>query len=413
METRQNRFDLEWWVIQKRAIYIVAAIAVAALAACGAGLYVWMYGNPFANALTQVGAPSGARFVSFDGEVRVVSAQTRETLVARGDMRLQPGDIVQTGADGRARIVFADGSTLTVRENSVMRIRDNTGGGAGGAARVRVAVDRGQINIRTEQMPDGTTNIVETQLTENSLAPQTDARFGVRDDNSEDIRVSTGQISTVTRGGEETIVRGGEYVGINQMGSVARRERLLDVPVPTAPRDLERVSVGANGAAGISLRWQRSQSGAPAHYRVEVATSPFFVVAGKVIDRDQLAATEFSIGDLRPGDYFWHVRAVAASGQTSEWSDPLKFTVAGVGTGERVEVSDVVIEPVAGSIYTVRGRSSPGITLRVGRGDETVAGSDGLFRLQINAPAETREIIIEAEDSRGNRERYRFNLPRR
>jgi hypothetical protein len=413
METQRSRFDVEWWVIQKRAIYKVVAAAIAILLIGGASLYVWLYGNPFRGALDQVGAPSGARFVSFDGEVRVVSAQTRETTPARGDMRLQPGDIVQTGADGRARIVFADGSTLTVRENSVMRIRDNTGGGeAGGAARVRVAVDRGQVNIRTEQMPDGATNIVETRLTENSLDSQTDARFGVREDNSEDIRVSTGQIATTTRGGEHTIVRAGEFVGINQMGTVARRERLLDVPTPVTPRDLERVSIGENGAANILLRWQRPQSGTPAYYRVEVATSPFFVAAGRVIDRDQLAATELNVGDLRPGDYFWHVRAIAPSGQASEWSDPLKFTVAGTGTGERVIVSDTNVEPVAGSVFIVRGRSAPGNTIRVGN-RETVTRSDGGFQIQITAPTGAREILIEAEDSRGNRDRYRLAMPRR
>lgn len=412
METRHSRFELEWWVVQKRAIYIVVAIVVAVLLTVGAGVYVWMYGNPFRGALDQVGVPPGARFVSFDGEVRVVSAQTRETLAARGDMRLQPGDIVQTGADGRARISLADGSTLTVRENSVMRIRDNAGGTAGETARVRVAVDRGQIAVRTDQMPEGSTNIVETRLTENALTSQTDARFGVREDNSEDIRVSTGQISTTTSGGQQTTVRGGEFVGINQTGSVARRERLLDVPVPVTPRDLERIAVGANGAASVSLRWQRPASGAPAHYRVEVATSPFFVTAGKVIDRDQLAATEFGVGDLRPGDYFWRVRAIADSGQASEWSDPLKFTVASTGTGERVPVSDINIERVAGNVFIVRGRSTAGSRIRIGS-RETATGSDGAFQLQITAPPEAREVLLEVEDSRGNRDRYRLAMPRR
>ena len=99
---------------------------------------------------------------------------------------------------------------------------------------------------------------------------------------------------------------------MNPSGTVSR-QKLLDVPSPSEPHDLEKVFVGANGSASVSLKWQRPSSGTPAYYRVEVATSPFFVADGKVIERDQLVATEFSASDLRPGVYFWRVRATAES----------------------------------------------------------------------------------------------------
>ena len=46
-----------------------------------------------------------------------------------------------------------------------------------------------------------------------------------------------------------------------------------------------------------------------------------------MIERDQLSVTQFSASDLRPGSYFWRIRATASSGQTSDWSEPLKFIV--------------------------------------------------------------------------------------
>ena len=81
-----------------------------------------------------------------------------------------------------------------------------------------------------------------------------------------------------------------------------------------------------------------------------MATSPFFVADGKVIERDQLASTEFTASDLRPGVYFWRVRATAPTGQTSDWSDPKKFIIATRGTGSRVPVSNLAAELLGGNV---------------------------------------------------------------
>jgi hypothetical protein len=301
MTTKSNRFDLEWWIISKRMIYALVAALVLMLAAGGLGIYSWLYGNPFKSGDAALHLPAGARFISFDGDVRVVRAQTRENLLARSDTQLYAGDIVQTQADGRARIQLADGSNLLVRPNSVVTIRDNTAGTEGGQrTNVRVAVARGQINVRTEQqLGGGGSNVVETPLTKNNLAGQTGASFDVREDNTEGIRVSSGQLETVTRGGVKTTVQGNEYVALNQQGTIKSRESLLATPLLLSPRDLERIPGNAKGATNVTLRWVRSPAGVPRHYRVEVATSPFFVAAGKVTERDQLEATEFGVSDLR------------------------------------------------------------------------------------------------------------------
>ncbi len=409
MSTKSSRLvDIEWWIVPKRLIYIIVALIVFSLGAGGAVVYLWTHGNPFKSIERDAPALAGARFDSFEGEVRVMRAQTRETVQARSDTQLYAGDTVQTGADARARISFADGSTFVVRPNSVITIRDNDSAGNGERTNVRVAVARGQVNVRTEQQTEGTSNVVETKLTENRVAAQTASSFGVRDDNTEDIRVQTGSIETSTHGGDKTTVRGGEYISISQSGTIKSREKLLDGPFPSAPRNLERIAAReAGGATSVALRWQRPASGVPAYYRVEVATSPFFVAAGKVIERDQLEAVELSANDLRPGNYFWRVRAVAASGQTSEWSEPQKFIIVAGGNGERLVVSDVSFEYVAGNIYLVRGRSQPGNTVRIA-GRETLAVGNGAFQLQITIPKETRELTVEAEDAPGNRGTYRI-----
>jgi hypothetical protein len=409
MTGQSSRFDFDWWIVQKRLIYIIIGVLALSGVAGGTGLYLWKYGSPFKGTGKTTDVPAGARFISFEGDVRVIRAATRETIVASSQTQLYPGDTIQTQADGRARISLADGSTLFVRPNSTVIVRDNSNVDDGQKVNVRVAVDRGQINVRTETQPAGTENVVETPKTRNKLEGQTGASFGVNPDHTEDIRVNTGSIETTTANGEKTVVREGEYVAVNPTGSLARRERLLDVPTPVGPRDLEKVSVGANGAANVALRWQRPPQGTPSYYRVEVATSPFFVAAGKVIERDQLVSTEFNASDLRPGVYYWRVRAAATSGQTSDWSEPQKFFVVARGTGETVNVSDWAIQYVGGNVYLIRGRSQPGNTIRI-MGRETLASADGSFQLQITAPEGAREITVEAQDPQGNRNQYRLAL---
>lgn len=412
MTNKPARFHLEWWVIQKRIIYIIITLLTLSVVAAGCALYVWKYGNPFKNVGVATDASAGARFISFEGDVRVLRAATRETVAATSQIRLYPGDTVQTQADGRARINMADGSTLVVRPNSTVIIRDNTSteGEEGQRTRVRVAVENGQINVRTEEQTAGTVNVVDTKQTQNRLAAQTDASFGVNNqDHTEEIRIGSGSIETTTTSGEKTTVHSGEYVAVNSSGTVAKREKLLDVPVPVAPRDLAKVMAGTNGSTSVYLKWQRPPVGSPAHYRVEVATSPFFVATGGVIERDQLAVTEFNVADLRPGVYFWRVRATASSGQASEWSEPQKFIVAPPDRGGGVSVTDWAIEYLGGNIYIVRGKAQPGTTLRISE-REVLTASDGAFQLQITASDGAREVEAEARDPDGNSSRYRVFL---
>ena len=170
--------------------------------------------------------PAGARFISFEGDVRVIRASTRETILARSDTELYPGDTVQTQESGRARIGMADGSTLVVRPNSIITVRDNARDDDGKRTNVHVVVDSGQMYVKTEQLPEGTSNVVETPKTSSKLGQQTGASFGVNPEGTEEIRVNTGGMETTNRSGEKTTLTGGQYVAVNPSGTVSRPQRL-------------------------------------------------------------------------------------------------------------------------------------------------------------------------------------------
>lgn len=408
MATTSRRYVFDWWVIEKRTIYLIITLVILCGLAAGGALYVWKYGNPLKNVGVAEKPASGARFISFEGDVRVIRSATRETIIPGADTELYPGDTVQTQATGRARVSMADGSTLVVRPNSTIIVRDNTSEHDGKKTNVHVVVDSGQMFVRTELLPQGN-NIVETPKTTNQMGAQTGASFSVNPEGTEEIRVNTGEIVNTNRAGDKTTFHGGEYFAVNPSGMVSRPQKLLDVPLASEPRDLARVYVGGNSAANIALKWLRPQSGSAAFYRVEVATSPFFVADGKVIERDQLASTEFTASDLRPGVYFWRVRAIASTGQTSDWSEPRKFIIATRGSGTRVAVSDLAAEYLGGRIYLIRGRSEPGTTIRIA-GRETIVPAEGSFQLQITAPPRSQELEVDADDPRGNTTSYRLSL---
>src|SRR5207247_1506572 len=198
MATKTSHFEFDWWVVQKRALHVVIFVLAVCIVASGVTLYVWKFGNPLKRAVLQNDAGAGARFISFEGNVRVIHAATREVVVASNDIQLYPGDTVQTEADGRARIAMADGSTVVVRPNSTIIIRDNTSSEGGKRSNVHVVVDSGQMLVRTEQQSEDNKSVIETPKTQSQITGQTQASFGVNPEGTEEIRVNSGRVDSST-----------------------------------------------------------------------------------------------------------------------------------------------------------------------------------------------------------------------
>src|SRR5437667_8058109 len=252
MVTKASQFDFEWWVVQKRAVYVTAMVLGLSAIVAGASLYVWKYGNPLKSIAARSDSPAGARFMSFEGDVRVVRPATRQVVFANNDIQLYPGDTVQTQADGRARIGMADGSTVVVRPNSTIIIRDNASAEDGKRSNVHVVVDSGQMLVRTPEQTEDNKNVIETPKTQNQIAGQTQASFGVAPEGTEEIRVNSGAVQSANHLGERLSLQSGECVAVNQSGTSSKPQRLLDVPQPSQHPDLEKITTIANGSATVA-----------------------------------------------------------------------------------------------------------------------------------------------------------------
>jgi hypothetical protein len=326
MTNSPEKYGRDWIAIPKRRLYSLAAAAVVAGALALALLYAYLYGNPFARAASGP-EPTAAFVVTAEGDVRVIRAGTRVVETATQQTRLLPGDTVQTGGAGRARVALADGSALVVTENSVVNIAENAASKAGELTAVRVAVERGLISMRTEQQSPGAANDITTPLTNSRVREHTRASIGVNEDRTEDIRVSEGRVETTPRSGPPAAIAGGEYAAVSREGAITRREPLLEAPTPFAPPNLSTVKLP--GEAPARLRWSRPESARADSYQLQIASSPFFVPGGMILERADLRLPHLILEVLRPGAHFWRVRARAETGQLSEWSEAMKFTVTG------------------------------------------------------------------------------------
>jgi len=400
---KQRRYYIDWWNIKKSTVYGTITVVLLLGTIIGGGW--WLYRNEFflskTNEVTDM-PKDAARIISFEGDVRVTRAATRETIIVTKTTYVIAGDTVQTQADGRAQIQMIDGSVLTIRPNSTVIIRDSSS--IFGGKNVRVALDGGQINVKTEDQPADTENVVEVKESENKLLSQTDASFGINPNTSGgEIRVSRGGVESSV-GDDKTMVQNGEFASINN--GKTSKENLLLPPKLSTPNAQNPVQALASGAADVTFTWEKPAVSIQS-YHLQASRSPFFVPDTIVFERTGLTQTSFTVANLAPGTYYWQVRAIANSGQTSEWSEKSRFTIVKGQASQAIGVTDWKVEKVGGKIYRISGKTQSGAIVRAA-GRETFATGDGSFQLQIAAP--TSEVTVEISDERGNRSGFVLSL---
>src|ERR1700731_3544341 len=66
-----------------------------------------------------------ARFVNLDGKVQVKKANSVQWTNADYQLTLDKDDLIQTGPEGVARIAFSDGTTYTVKGDTLVTVEQN------------------------------------------------------------------------------------------------------------------------------------------------------------------------------------------------------------------------------------------------------------------------------------------------
>lgn len=403
MEPQYKKIYVEWWKIRRSTIYGVVGFLVLS-SIVGFGSWYAIRNNWFSQENVTTLPKDAARILSFEGDVRIIRAATRETVVVTRETYVAAGDTIQTQGDGKAIVQMADGSVLTVRPNSALIIKVNSS--IFGGPNVRVSLDDGQLNVRTDQLPADSENVVEMAESETTVKSETDASFNADAQNSAgEIRISRGSVDT-TVGGTTTTLTENEFAAVDN-GRITSKEKLLLAPKPAQPADAAQIVDSSGAGVNVTFVWQDESTLPIAGYYIQVSRSPIFASDAIMVDRSSLTSRQFRLAGLQPGTYYWRVKSTARSGQTSDWNPHFKFSVVRRGSSPAIDVSDWGVERVGGNVYIISGRTQPGIQVR-SQGNQVFAGSDGSFRLQISSPLS--EVAVELNDDRGNRAGFVLSL---
>lgn len=401
-EHKYRKFYVDWWNIRRSTIYGLIAIIVLTGAVVGA--VKWASSNNwFATVETGEAPKDAARIVSFEGEVRITRASTRETILVKNPTWVAAGDTIQTQSDGRAILQMIDGSVYSVRPNSTVVVRDTTS--LFGGKNVRVRVDDGQLNVRTGEQPADTKNIVELGESENQIGAKTDASFNANGPDGGEIRISRGGVETTLNGEKTTL--GEDTFSTVKGGNLSAREKLMAPPRLISPENSAQMVDSSGSGVTVNFSWADPEGNPAASFYLQVAKSPYFASDSVLVDRNGMQTRDFRLSGLSPGTYYWRLKATGRSGQTTDWSDPSKFAVIRGGESIDIAASDWRVEPFGGNIYIVSGRTQPGMVIR-SQGRQVNSGPDGTFKMQIQSPS--IETNVEIGDERGNQSGYVISL---
>ena len=159
-----------------------------------------------------------AHITALDGTVRVKKASSNSWVTADYNVPLEKGDVVQTGSEGMAKIVFNDGTNYTVKQDSLIVIEENSANDQQ-QTNVAVAVSTGTVDLSTATYVQGSKSQVIVAGATASLAP--DSAAMVRNDPKADqheilVKKGTGEI---TRNGE--VVHLADWEKVSFPGAIA------------------------------------------------------------------------------------------------------------------------------------------------------------------------------------------------
>src|SRR5258705_12117414 len=134
-----------------------------------------------------------AKFVNLDGRVQVKKVSSVQWVDADYRTALDKGDLVQTGADGYARVTFADGTNYTVKPGTLITVEENSMA-SNRPTSVAVRINTGAVDLSTGNWSSpGSKAAVSVEDAKAELRPNSRAAVKLGKDTKEnEIGVSNG-----------------------------------------------------------------------------------------------------------------------------------------------------------------------------------------------------------------------------
>jgi len=336
-----------------------------------------------------------AHITALDGTVRVKKANSNTWVPADYNVPLEKGDVVQTGPEGMAKIVFNDGTNYTVKQDSLIAIEENSANEKQ-QTNVAVAVSTGTVDLSTGTYIQGSKSQVIVAGATASLAPESAAM--VRNDPKADkheFLMKKGQ-GEVTRNGE--VVRLADWEKVSFQADSPRMAKLKEIgsPMPISPANMMPIFMSGS-AKPVEFSWTPMKNAAG--YRLRISHNPYFT--STVVDR-KVDTADVIVSGLGEGAYYWLVQSFDTAGKESLESERNRFTL--IPKGKETAAMNLELDSFVqhGHVIEVIGKTEVGARVMVNGREVPLVGSDGGFHYFTPPLPDGESVItITAQNSRG------------
>jgi hypothetical protein len=336
-----------------------------------------------------------AHITALDGTVRVKKASSNSWVTADYNVPLEKGDVVQTGSEGMAKIVFSDGTNYTVKQDSLIAIEENSANDQQ-QTNVSVAVSTGTVDLTTATYVQGSKSSVIVAGATASLAP--DSAAMVHNDPKGDqheilMKKGSGEIS---RNGEVVHLADWEKVAFQSQSPRMAKVKEIGPPTPISPANMMPI-FAAGASKPVEFSWT-----AMAHavgYRLRISHNPYF--SSTIVDR-RVNTADVIVSGLGEGAYYWLVQSYDAEDKESVESQKNRFTI--IPKGQSTNAIDLELDPFMqhGHVIELTGKTEVGARVMVNGREVPVVGADGSFHYFMPPlPPGESLVTITAQNAKG------------
>jgi FecR protein len=328
-----------------------------------------------------------AHFTALDGTVRIKKASGNSWIKADYSVPLEKGDVVQTGSEGMAKVVFNDGTSYTVKQDSLIVVEENSANDQQ-QTNVAVAVSTGTVDLSTATYSQGSKSQVIVAGATASLSPESAAQ--VHNDPKSDrheILMKKGS-GEVTRNGETVKLANWEKVSFQGQKSHLEKAKEIGPPTPIAPANMAPLFSAGEAMKDVSFSWTRMANAVG--YRLRISRNPYF--SSTLVDK-KVNTTAVTVTSLGEGAYYWMVQSYDAAGKESVESEKNRFTI--ISKGKQTEAIQLELDPFVqhGHVIEVTGKTQTGARVMVNGSEVPMLNPDGGFHY-FTPPLPTGEAVI-------------------
>jgi hypothetical protein len=328
-----------------------------------------------------------AHFTALDGTVRVKKGNGNSWVAADYNIPLEKGDVVQTASEGMAKVVFNDGTSYTVKQDSLIVIEENSANDQQ-QTNVAVAVSTGTVDLSTATYSQGSKSQVIVDGATASLAPESTAQ--VHNDPKLDqheilMKKGTGEVS---RNGETVQLANWEKVSFQAAETHMEKAKDAGPPTPISPANMAPIFTTGEETKDVEFSWTAMANAVG--YRLRISRNPYF--SSTLVDK-RVNTADVTVTSLGEGAYYWMVQSYEASGKESVESEKNRFTI--IPKGKQTEAIDLELDPFIqhGHVIEVTGKTQIGARVMVNGREVPMVTTDGTFHY-FTPPLGTGEAVI-------------------